>query len=144
MSESFQIFGTLAAAIALFDRASAVIGRFGSGNPQIAPDALCRLYFLLTFLRDDDVRVLALPKQLADFKIHLETCCSLLERHAPPVLPAATSGSSPYAWPATAESKLRSELEKIDRDLICLSFSASGRRPTWFVIIPPSTHYKAS
>lgn len=144
MEQTAQIFGTFAAAVTLFDRAKAVIGRFGSGNPQIAPDALCRLYFLLTFLHDDDVRVLALPQQLKEFESRLETCRSLLERYPPPVQPAAAPGASPYAWPATAEAKLRSELDKLDRDLISLSFSTSGKRPTWFVIIPSSTHYKAS
>jgi hypothetical protein len=139
-----EIIGNLAAVAGLFDKAKAVIDKFGSKNPDVTPDALCRLYFLLDLLRDGEVQVFAERHELSSLKSYLETCTTLLEQHPPPAGCATAPGTLSYAWPADAEAELRSTIAKIDDEILRLQFVARGRRPSWFVVVPSSSSRTSS
>jgi hypothetical protein len=134
-----EILGNLAAVAGLFDKAKAVIDKFGSKSPNVTPDALCRLYFLLALLRDGEVHVFAERHELSNLKSYLERCSTLLEQHRPPPGRATAPGTLSYAWPADAEVELRSTIAKIDHEILRLQFVVHGRRPSWFVVVSSSS-----
>jgi hypothetical protein len=133
-----EIIGNLAAVAGLFDKAKAVIDKFGSKNPDVTPDALCRLYFLLALLKDGEVRVFAEQHELNNLKSYLERCSTLLEQHRP------APGTLSYTWPANAEVELRSLIAEIDREILRLRFVAHGSPPSWFVVVPSSSSRTSS
>jgi hypothetical protein len=139
MAQGIQFWGNLAGAVGLFDKASVAISQFGSTNPAVAPASLCRLYFLLAFLRDESVRVVAEPRELKHLEDHLKRCRTLLEQHDPAAAAArddqAFVRSLTYAWPADADAELHALIEEIDRELVELQFIAHGPRPTWSVLV---------
>lgn len=114
----------LAAVSGLFVKAKAVIDKFGSQNPRVAPEAPCRLYFLLAVLQEDGTHLLGPPDfQQRDLETCLAECNALLQQHRPPQ-PRAEDAALSYAWPVSAEHKLQALLTKIDHEIIRLRFIA--------------------
>jgi hypothetical protein len=138
MSDRLSVWGTVAGVAVLFDKAETVIAQFGSTDPDVAPFELCRLNFLLAFLRDRDVTLYAKNDDVAELAGDITECIRLLEEYGPPPKQPASSISGPYSWTPQAESRLEELNDKIDEKLVNLRFEASLGGETVFVSISPA------
>lgn len=132
--DSISIYGNLRAAMDLFDKASTVMSLFKTYNPAIAPHELCRLYFLLVYLRDPKAQVFATPPDLERLDLLFARCTDLIQQYHQ--AQAGSRRSGPYTWPVTAENTLQSLINDIDDELLRLRFcvpSSDETTPIRFV-----------
>ncbi|KAH8880195.1 hypothetical protein GQ53DRAFT_546604 [Thozetella sp. PMI_491] len=113
-------------------------------HASMVPEALWKLYVLLKFIHFGNGKISTKQlDKLEGLKSHLENCGRVLDRYVPPA--QQTTISTPFTWPATAETELNQLIDNIDVELVRLQLSVNLafqpkelNRPTDFLLLPPS------